>query len=470
MRYAPPKGAVAVPPRAWNEEFNVVFGRAKTEHLFEEEGPYAVVEISGPLTQHAGWMGDSYDEIKDRVAAALDGNADAVCLRIDSPGGDWCGALELSRDLRAMAKKAGKRLVAFTDGMALSAGYAIACAAEEIVATESASVGSVGVWAPLIDLTAQDAMRGARVLVVASGTAKADRNPHVGITDEAYTRLQAQVDEQAEMFFELVAECRGLPVSKIRAIQGADVFGQRGVAAGLTDRLVNSWATFLNAEDSSMGAKASKYDEAYGLLKQAAEGDDEDAAKKAKKCLKAMEEEEPKEKKDEKEAKAKAESDEKDKDAKAKADGGMDLARRLHALESERAAEKEETERNALLAKRPDFSPEVRATLAKAPLTQLREAVEKWPKIGSRLGEAAAASQSGGTRGRSLDETASGPRERDPASMGDEDFIAHKMGLSTEGTGIRSQGKSLELGFMTAAQASKFLADRKAATDAGKGT
>lgn len=494
IRYAPPKlGLIAVAPRAWGEEFAVFFGARKPEQLFSEEGSYAVVEICGPLTQRAGWMGDSYEEISSRVAAALESGAESVCLRIDSPGGDWCGALELSREIREMAKAAGKRLVAFTDGMALSAGYAIACAAEKIVATESATVGSIGVWATQVDLTAQDAMMGIKVAIASSGTAKADRNPHAGITDESFTRLQAQVDEQAELFFELVATCRSLPVSKIRAVQGAELFGQRGITAGLSDHLVNSWAAFLSTEDLDMPSKASKYDEAYGLLKQAAEGDDEEAAKKAKKCLKAMEEEEP-EKKEEKEAKTKAEAGEKEKEekakaeaeekekskakaekdekekAKAKASAGSDdfsLAARLHALEAKDAAKEEASERAVLLAKRPDFSAEIVATLAKASIAQLKEAVETWPKIGSRLGQAAAASQAGGTRGKG--QTSASNIEDDPegsrplSTLSESDYIARKMGEPVDVEGIQFKGKSLVLGPMSPAQAKAFLESKEGA-------
>jgi signal peptide peptidase SppA len=488
---------VAISPKAWGKEFDVlVVGGASTpEPLFHEEGPYAVVQIRGPLSQRSGFFSDSYEDILKRAQAALQTEHSAVCLRLDSPGGDWCGALELARELRAMAKQSGKRLIAFTDGMALSAGYAIACAASEIVATESASVGSIGVWAPLIDVTAQDAMMGVKVAIAASGAAKAERNPHAGITDEAFARLQAQVNEQAEIFFEHVSEARGLPVSKIRALEGAELFGQRAIAAGLTDRTVNSWSEFLtSSEGTAMStSQASKYDEAYGLLKQAAEGDDEEAAKKAKKCLKAMEEEEGDKDKDkdgdkDKEAKARADDDEAKKAAKAKADdeeakakkakadeeeakaSSFNLAARLHALEAKDAAKEEKATRDALLAKRPDFSPEIRATLAKASLAQLKEAVETWPKIASKLGQAAAASQATGTRGeyQGGDDGARGSVE--PA---EDEYIARRMGAYGMGSGIRRSGRVLELGPMTPEQAKSFLESeqgRRAQSLVEKGT
>jgi ClpP class serine protease len=412
VRYAPPKGPVAIAPKAWGADF--FFFESAAQPIFTLEGPYAVVEVAGPLSQHEGFCFDSYDEIRSRLASALESEAPQVCLRIDSPGGDYTGAIELSRDLRAMAAAAGKRLVAFTDGQALSAGYAIACAAEEIVSTDSAAVGSIGVWAPLVDLTAQDAMFGAKVMIAASGVAKSDRNPHVGITDEAFARLQAQIDEQAALFFDLVSECRGLPISKIKALDGAELFGQRGIAAGLSDRLVNSWSAFLTSQGTPMATKASKYDEAMGALKRAAEGDDEDA-KKAKKALKALEEPTEDEKKkddDDKaaaaaaaEAKSKSEADDKEKDekkkdeeAKAMAHNAVALAKEvatLKAAEATRVAAEakaaEDTQRAALFAQRPDFSEAQKKTLAKMPLADVDDAVKNWPKATALPGSAAAA-------------------------------------------------------------------------------
>lgn len=468
---------MAVAPKAWGEELDFLFfAPEEPRPAFAEAGAYAVVEIVGALSQKPSWCSDSYEDIRNRAAAAMASKCEAVCLRIDSPGGDWCGALELARDLREMAKTAGKRLVAFTDGQALSAGYALACAAEEIVATESASVGSIGVWAPLVDVTAQDAMMGVRVAIAASGAAKAERNPHAGITEEAFGRLQEQVNEQAAIFFEHVSAARSLPVSKVKALDGAEVFGQRGIAAGLTDRLVNSWSAFLSEKDTPMPSQASKYDEAYGLLKQAAEGEDEEAAKKAKKALKAMEEgDEPAEKKDgDKQANAKAEEEEKAKKAKAEADDAekkkkdeeekakakaagqapdtFALAAEIHAMKAERAAEKEQAERAELLAKRPDFGPEVRSTLASAPIEKLREAVEKWPRIGGPLARAAAAGQLGGTRGAGQGEPGG------DAAPGEADYIARRMGAHVDGVGIRASGRNLELGAMTPEQARAWLA------------
>lgn len=412
LRYEVPHGPVAMPSKAWGQDFEVLlFGVDEAPRPpFVEEGRYAVVEICGPLSQKPGWWTDSYPEICSRVTAALASSREAVCLRIDSPGGDYAGGLECARDLRAMAAAAGKKLVAFTDGLALSAGYALACAASEIVTTESASVGSIGVWAPLIDVTAQDMMYGVKIAVVASGKAKIDRNPHVGITDEAFARLQSQIDDMAANFFALVAESRpGVSVEKIRALDGAEFFGSRGLAAGLSDRLVNSWAAFLSGSTApaaaGKGTSMSKYDEAMGAPKRCAEGDDEDA-KKAKKALKALEDTEKPKGEEPTEEKPKGEGEEppKEKEGDEKKDGEeakalaiklsgqvAELTAKLDARDKADADAKASAALSAFWATRPDVTADQRASLDGLPLEKVKAIVATWPRVRAAPGSSAAA-------------------------------------------------------------------------------
>jgi ClpP class serine protease len=420
-----PKGPVALIPKAWGADFPFsLFATDDEPEAFTVEGAYAVVTVAGPLCQKADFWGgcDTYDAIRERLAEAFASDAEAVCLRIDSPGGDYAGALERARDIREMSDESGKPLVAFTDSQALSAGYAIACAADEVVGTPSAQFGSVGVWAPLVDITAQDRMVGAKIAIIASGSAKADRNPHVPMTEASVARLQASVDEQALLFFTLVSEMRGVSVSAVRALDGADVFGKATVAAGLCDRIVNSWPAFLS-EGIPMAKKvatsqASKIDEAMGILHKAAEEGDEDEKKKAKKMLKAVEEDGGEEKKeDEEEAKAKAAEEEKrckakaeedkkkDEEAKAMAASNLSLAREVQELKAAEAARskaeadaKETAARAALFAKRPDFPEGVRKALARVPLADLEEAVKSWPRASADPNAAASAMTPGGTQ------------------------------------------------------------------------
>lgn len=490
-------GALALSPQAWGAEFEALTGGAPA--LFCVDGPAAVVDVRGPLVQRAdGMMAlfcDSYGAIKARVAAALeDGSTRAVVIRFDSPGGDVAGCFETAREIRAMARAKDKPLLAFVDGMAASAAYALASACDEIVVTSTGLVGSIGVIQALADQSRADAAMGLTFAFVTSGARKTDGNPHVPITAEAVDALKGTVDGLARLFFDLVAEHRPVSTAEAAALDGAILFGSRATSARLADR-VSTWGELLAGLTGSASQASSKeqrtmskIDEAMGILAAAAEGDDEDATK-AKKMLKALEGdgEEKKEakaegdegdadekKKKELDAKARAEFEKKDADTKASArststvTATLALAERIQALEAERAAERESKARAELLATRTDFASEVRATFLATdeagryttPLASLEHAVKSWPVIGSRPktfpGAAAAQASVSGTRGKSQ---VSGGGAADYLPPDEADAIDAKMGLGRAKAGIEDTGNGvLKLGFLTHLDAEKLAA------------
>jgi len=482
------QGALAVAPQAWGHEYDITIESGRD--AFELTDDVAVVDVNGPLVHHQNWCWDSYDEIRARVAEAMASPARSVVMRINSPGGDVEGCFELSRELRTMATTSGKPLLAYADGMAASAAYALACAAERIVVPSTGFVGSIGVVEALADQTGLDEKLGIRFAIVTSGERKADGNPHVAISSEAVAAMQVQVDGLADLFFDLVEELRGMPVAKAKALQASMVFGERAVKAGLADE-VQTWAEFISSASASTERKPAmpKYlDEAKASLRKAAEEGSDEEKTEAKKMLAAVEEEDsedgkekPKdegkkaesedgdgEKKkeakaesgdDDKEKEAKAEGDEDEKKAKARASGSrpqatadvVSLAKRVHELEAERAAEKDEKLRSDLLAKRPDFSAEVQATLRDAPIAVLRNAAEKGPPV---AGRGAAAASTVGTRGRTQVDDGGAVVSND-----DVDFIDRAMGLRAQAGVIKRERNTLELGAMTPQQARAKLAE-----------
>lgn len=481
VRFPTPKGAVAAPAHAWGAEFDIVIARHAAP--FEECGDYAVVDVSGPLAQHVDPLLCSYDVLRTRVAAAVESSCPAVCLRINSPGGDFAGMLEASAELRAMCQAKGKRLVAYTDSQALSAAYALALAADEIVITPSATVGSVGVWAGLCDETARDRAQGINIVIVPSGSRKADRNPHVPITEGAVAAMQAEVDTMAAMFFASVAARRPVTLEAVEALQGSSQFGAAAIKAGLADRIVTGWSEFLSTqENTGVGAMAKSTKEARAgyraALAKLAAGEDDDA-KEARSALSVMDEEDEKkeakaktaedEKKEgEKEASAEEKKDDgatksefpeeekKDEKAAARAPGlrlaasatanEVALAQRIHALETERAVEKENVERSALLAKRPDFSAAVRATLQASPLSVVKDACANWARLASPTEAASAALVPGGSRGESQ-----GGESAVGNTHSVEDIIDQKMGFGKVSGGVTHSGRALTLGYMSPA-------------------
>ncbi len=389
------RGSLALAAEAVGAEFEIVEATG-----FEVRGGVAIVDLSGPLTHHAtpGSPWDSYDGIRARFVEAVASPARTLILRIDSPGGDVAGCFELSRDMRDMAAKAGKKLVTYADGMAASAGYALACAGSEIWTSSAGAVGSIGVCHMLVDTTAADRAMGLAFAVITSGARKADGNPHVAISDETLGVYQATVNSLAELFFALVASARPISSESVRGYEAGMFHGAAAQVAGLVDGVCTfeqllEMVSGPGAMAQAVAETTMKLTEIKAALVKAAEGDGDEAAE-AKKMLAALFGEEKKddekakaegepEKKDDEKAKAEGEPEKKDdekKDEEAKASAAA-LAR-VGVVERELAGMKalaQSQERTAILAARTDLTEGQVKLLSAQPLEQMKRTLAAFP-------------------------------------------------------------------------------------------
>ena len=226
----------------------------------------AVIPVFGTLVRRTNGLEaasglTSYSELAARLqAASVDTAVRGVLLEIDSPGGEAGGVFELAEHVRALAQH--KPVWAVAVDSALSAAYAIAAAANRVVVTRTAGVGSIGVIAMHIDQTARDAQQGYRYTPVLAGAHKADLSPHAVLAPEALTRLQREVDRLYDLFVDHVALMRGLDTDAIRATEAGLYFADDAVHAGLADAVggfddtLAEFAQFLSRPVNRLGHHA----------------------------------------------------------------------------------------------------------------------------------------------------------------------------------------------------------------------
>jgi ClpP class serine protease len=475
-----PKGFLALSPQAFGAEFTVTEPVSKP---YDVHDGVAVIEICGPLEQKANWLWDSYESIQARAEAAFtDPAVRAVVMRINSPGGDATGCFELARTLRAMAEDTKKPLYTYTDGLCASAAYALGSAANAgFYAIPTANVGNISVYHDLPNVVAQDAALGIQHnFIVATGDdLKLANNPHLEASEAVKDFTQDQVNDLRRMFVGLVSEFRGMPDSQVTALRGALLLGEVALNNSLIDGL-SDWPTFLAElpQGRSMAiAKATdkepkagpSFEEALAALHAAAEGEDEERAGKARRMIAAMYP--PEEKKadagdgdgDKKEeAKSKSEGSEEEKkdeekaDAKAMASAApstIELAAQLHAVQAKLAAKEEDEARAALFAQRPDFSAEVRKTLATASLKVLKNAVDTWPRVAASALSSASAQTAQATQGRP-------EKGADPTLRPDQQALLDRVyGSASKATGPTQRGTEFQLTYSDPAVARARLAE-----------
>ena len=203
----------------------------------------AVVPVYGVLAHRANLFsetsgGTSVEGLRKSFREALvDPEVGSIVLDVDSPGGAIDGIPELADEIRSA--RGQKPIVAVANTLMASAAYWLASAADEIVATPSALVGSVGVYATHTDFSAMDQAMGVRTTLISAGKYKTEGNEFEPLGDEARSHIQSIVDDAYGLFVDAVAKGRGASASAVREGygEGRVLPPRRARAAGMVDRV-----------------------------------------------------------------------------------------------------------------------------------------------------------------------------------------------------------------------------------------
>ena len=441
-------GFLAIAPSAMFEEFDVPEAGEG-----EAAADVAVVYIQGPLTRTwSCW--DCYEAIGARIAAAAASPAKTVVLRIDSPGGEAAGCFEAVAVARAVLKESGKRSIAFVD-KALSAGYAWACVADEIVVPPSGQAGSVGVISARVDATEAARKSGVRFEFTMSGYRKAYGNPQTKVTEDEREKEREAVQDLADQFFALVSDSRDTSIDIVAGLEAGTFLGRRAVDAGLADRVETFeelLATLAPHEEKPMTLA-----EMIASLRATIKAGGPDAAAARKELLALSAESAPAAESDEDEESAESDDEDEDapppkkgKDARGARAGRVSgttargLARQVESLakgQRQLASQLDGEKRRALLDGRPDISPELRRTLSGKPAAEVREILAGIPKP-RRAKPAATATTVPATQPVSAAAPAQTPADADIGAQ-----LDIQMGLvAMESRGVQRTATKLVLG------------------------
>ena len=224
----------------------------------------AVVPLYGVITQRANLMsamsgGTSVEQLTRNLSEAIaDPDIGAIVLDVDSPGGSVEGVTEAAATLRAMRGR--KPIVAVANQQMASAAYWIASQADEVIASPSAQVGSIGVFGTHVDQSKADEQAGEKYTIVSAGKGKTSTNPHLPLTDDGLAELQALADDYYSLFVSDVTAGRGVTAEKVTDEWQAKLFSaKRALAGGLVDRIETLDATVrrlvVQANQTSLAAQ-----------------------------------------------------------------------------------------------------------------------------------------------------------------------------------------------------------------------
>lgn len=209
----------------------------------------AIIPIMGVIGKRVGMLEktsgvtdiDEISRLFDGVMA--DPTVKAIMLDIDSPGGTVGGVMEFAESIRQ--SRDDKPIHAMTDGDMDSAAYWIGSQADTVTATQSASVGSIGVYLPMLDASRAYEMQGYKVELFKSGDLKGIGVPGTSLSDDQRAHLQSQVDYLFGQFKSAVIDGRRELIND-NFMQGQALYAAQAREAKLIDDIVQSKAQALD--------------------------------------------------------------------------------------------------------------------------------------------------------------------------------------------------------------------------------
>lgn len=231
----------------WDDDDDSFSRQARDTGYDVVEG-IAVIPIQGTLVQKLGTLRPysgmtGYDGIRACFLQALnDGEVKAICLDIDSPGGEVAGCFDLVDEI--YAARGSKPVWAILSESAYSAAYALASAADKIIVPRTGGVGSVGVIVMHVDWSQKIKNDGLQVTIITYGDRKAESNPYEPLSETARKAIQSDIDEMGRLFVSTVSRNRGITEKTVRDTEAACFLGADGVQLGLADKVASPDAAF----------------------------------------------------------------------------------------------------------------------------------------------------------------------------------------------------------------------------------
>ena len=162
-----------------------------------------------------------------------------VALSINSPGGSPVQSALIATRIRQLAEEKNMPVVAFTEDVAASGGYWLACAADEIFADANSIVGSIGVISASFGFPEALDRLGVERRVHSTGKKKGMFDPFRPEAPEDIARLKSIQADMLESFKKQVRDRRGekLTAPDSELFDGDIWTGSQALSLGLIDGL-----------------------------------------------------------------------------------------------------------------------------------------------------------------------------------------------------------------------------------------
>ncbi len=198
----------------------------------------ALVELRGEIS---GDTEASAELLVSALKSAFeDEAAQAVVLRINSPGGSPVQAGIVYDEIKRLKAKHDKKVYAVVEEICASGAYYIAAAADEIYVDKASIVGSIGVLMDGFGFTGLMDKLGVERRLLTAGDNKGMLDPFTPQNARQRAYAQAMIDQIHQQFIAVVREGRGKRLKETpETFSGLYWNGEQAIKLGLADHLGN---------------------------------------------------------------------------------------------------------------------------------------------------------------------------------------------------------------------------------------
>jgi protease-4 len=202
-------------------------------------GPHtALVEVRGEIAADTEASAEAL--VGALKNAFEDRGAQAVVLRINSPGGSPVQAGIVYDEIKRLKAKHGKKVYAVVEEVCASGAYYIAVAADEIYVDKASIVGSIGVLMDGFGFTGLMEKLGVERRLLTAGENKAMLDPFSAVNPRHQQLAKAMIGQIHGQFIAVVKEGRGERLKETpETFSGLFWNGEEAVRLGLADQLGN---------------------------------------------------------------------------------------------------------------------------------------------------------------------------------------------------------------------------------------
>ncbi|HRC37765.1 MAG TPA: S49 family peptidase [Rubrivivax sp.] len=196
----------------------------------------ALIEVRGEIAEDTEASAEAL--VSALRSAFEDEGAQAVVLRINSPGGSPVQSGIVNDEIRRLKALHDKKVYAVVEEVCASGAYYIAVAADEIYVDKASIVGSIGVLMDGFGFTGLMDKLGVERRLLTAGENKGMLDPFSPQSDKQNAFAKAMIDQIHQQFIQVVRQGRGERLKETpETFSGLFWNGDEAVAMGLADHL-----------------------------------------------------------------------------------------------------------------------------------------------------------------------------------------------------------------------------------------